>query len=252
MIYALITALAMGFFGSLHCIGMCGGLVSALTMSRPKLWWGGLASYQAGRILTYSALGIIAGMIGAGLHSISWFDNMQTVIMALTGLMMVAFGLNLGGWMPDPFARAAATLVAASGLGRLISQASGSSKPVNWGVVGLMNGLLPCGLVYAALTLGIASGSVMESGLIMLAFGLGTIPAMTFVPVLVRRITPERRGVMLKVVALLIVLLGVLMMFRGTSWMHQMMHGGGHQMQMGSNPMPGEGSDHPSMHHSHH
>lgn len=216
----------MGFLGSMHCIGMCGGLVGALTMSRPTLWWGGLMSYQAGRVLTYTLLGLIAGLIGAGLHSMAWFEHIQRAIIVLTGVMMVAFALHLAGWLPDPFSKAASKVIASLGIGRLIRSAAGSDKPVNWAVVGLMNGLLPCGLVYAALTFGLASGDVVESGLIMLAFGIGTIPAMTFVPVLVRKITPNSRGVILKIAALLVILLGVMMMLRGTDWMRQMMHSG--------------------------
>jgi len=216
----------MGFLGSMHCIGMCGGLVGALTMSRPTLWWGGLASYQAGRVITYMILGLIAGLVGAGLHSLNWFEDIQRAIIVLTGVMMIAFGLNLGGWLPDPFSKVASSLIAFLGLGRLIQSAAGSDKSVNWAVVGLVNGLLPCGLVYAALAFGLASGGVIESGLIMLAFGLGTIPAMTFVPILIRKITPDGRGIIVKVAAVLVIVLGVMMMLRGSDWMRQMMHGG--------------------------
>jgi len=216
----------MGFLGSMHCIGMCGGLVGALTMSRPTLWWGGLMSYQLGRVMTYTILGLIAGLLGAGLHSMEWFGHIQRIMIVLTGVLMIAFGLNLGGWLPDPFSRYASKFIASLGLGRLISSAAANGKPVNWAVVGLMNGLLPCGLVYAALAFSLASGGVAESGMMMMAFGLGTVPAMTFVPVLVRKVTPDSRGVILKVAAVLIVLLGVMMMLRGTDWMRQMMHGG--------------------------
>lgn len=225
MIYELTAAFMMGFLGSMHCIGMCGGLVGALTMSRPTLWWGGLASYQIGRVITYMILGFVVGLIGAGLHSLSWFGDIQRIIIVLTGIMMIAFGLNLGGWLPDPFSKSASSLIASLGLSRLIRSASGDDKPVNWAVVGLVNGLLPCGLVYAALAFALASDGVVDSGLMMLAFGLGTVPAMTFVPVLVRKITPDSRGTLLKVAAVLIIVLGVMMALRGTDWMRQMMHG---------------------------
>ena len=253
MIYEFIAAFMMGFLGSMHCIGMCGGLVGALTMSKPKLWWGGLMSYQAGRVMTYMILGLIAGLIGAGLHSLAWFEHMQRGIIVFTGIMMIAFGLNLAGWLPDPFSKAASSLVASLGISRLIGRAAGSDKPVSWAVVGLMNGLLPCGLVYAALAFGLASGGVIESGMIMLAFGLGTIPAMTFVPVLVRNITPDGRGLILKIAAILVIVLGVMMMLRGTDWMRQMMHGGNHQMHtMEQQPASGDTMDHSSMQHSNH
>jgi len=252
MIYELAAAFMMGFLGSMHCIGMCGGLVGALTMSRPTLWWSGLMSYQVGRVMTYSLLGLIAGLIGAGLHSMDWFEHIQRIIIVLTGVMMVAFGLNLAGWLPDPFAKGASKVVAALGIGRLISSAAASDRPVNWAVVGLVNGLLPCGLVYAALTFALASAGVLESGMIMIAFGIGTIPAMTFVPVLVRKITPNRRGLILKVAAVLVIVLGVMMMLRGTDWMRQMMHGGNHQMQGMEQPVGSGMMDHPPMQHSNH
>lgn len=247
MIYEYTAAFMMGFLGSMHCIGMCGGLVGALTMSRPNLWWSGLMSYQAGRVLTYTVLGLIAGLIGTGLHAMDWFSQIQTAIIILTGLMMITFGLNLGGWLPDPFSRAAAAAVAATGLGRMISRASASSRPVSWGMVGLANGLLPCGLVYAALTLGIASGGVVESALVMLAFGAGTIPAMTFVPLLVRKITPNRRNLILRLAAVLIVILGLMMMLKGTGWL-KMQHGD-HNMHQTEQQMPAHSTNHPAMHH---
>ena len=258
MMYELTAAFMMGLLGSMHCIGMCGGLVGALTMSRPKLWWSGLMSYQAGRVLTYSLLGLMAGVIGAGLHSMAWFEHIQRAVIVLAGIMMIAFGLNLGGWLPDPFSKAASRIIASLGIGRLISSAAGSDKSVNWAVVGMMNGLLPCGLVYAALTLSLASGGVVESGMMMMAFGIGTIPAMTFVPVLVRKITPNSRGVILKIAAILVIVLGVMMMLRGTDWMRQMMHGGmnhgamQHSQTMDQMPTSQNMADHSSMQHPQH
>ncbi len=251
MIYELTAAFMMGFLGSMHCIGMCGGLVGALTMSRPTLWWPGLASYQAGRVITYMILGFVAGLIGAGLHSLNWFEGIQRVIIVFTGIMMIAFGLSLGGWLPDPFSKAVSSLVASLGLSRLIRSASGSDRPANWALVGLANGLLPCGLVYAALAFSLASGGVVESSLMMFAFGLGTVPAMTFVPALVRKITPGSRGLMIRITAVLIIVLGVMMMFRGSDWMRQMMHGGmNHGAMHGAQTMEQMPADHDMMNHS--
>jgi len=243
----LFIAFSVGFFGSMHCIGMCGGLVSALSMTRPKVWWSGLSAYQFGRVTTYTMLGVISGLIGFSLKQLGSFDQIQLFLTLFAGLIMITFGLNLAGWMPDPFARLGARAIGGLGLANRIRSAASKSTPVSWFAIGLANGLLPCGLVYAALGLSVASGGVAEAGSAMLAFGLGTIPAMMAAPALVNLLAANRRSLVLKLLGILVILLGLFTMVRGTSLMH-MLHGGGaghdastHEMSSSSahqNPMP--------------
>ncbi len=218
----IITSFLVGFLGSMHCVGMCGGLVTTLTMSRPKIWWSGLMSYQLGRIATYTFLGLIAGMIGMAITQVPWFAGMQRILTWIAGILMIIFGLNLAGWLPDPFVKMMAKFTKIIGLTSWIQSATSSRMPMSWFMVGLFNGLLPCGLVYAGLALSLTSGNIALSAAMMFAFGLGTVPAMTLVPVVLKSASPSARGWVLKVAALLLVVLGVLTMIRGSTFMHSM------------------------------
>lgn len=210
-----ISAIAIGFLGSLHCVGMCGGLVSALCMTRPKLWWPGLLSYQLGRILIYTTLGFIAGLFGTSLGEFSWFKQAQWLITLLAGGLMVLFACYLGGWLPDPFSRLTAKISKATGMSYWMKRASSSNRLDAWFIVGALNGLLPCGLVYAGLALSLTVTSPFQGAMVMLLFGLGTIPAMLAVPSLLRAMTPNKRGNFLKIAALLLIILGIFTMLRG-------------------------------------
>ncbi|MCF6236807.1 MAG: sulfite exporter TauE/SafE family protein [Gammaproteobacteria bacterium] len=215
-----ISAIAIGFFGSLHCIGMCGGLVSALCMTRPKLWWPGLLSYQLGRVFTYTVLGFIAGFLGSSLGDIAWFKQAQWLLTLLAGGLMILFACYLGGWLPDPFSRLTAKISQATGMTFWIKKASSSNRLDAWLIVGMLNGLLPCGLVYAGLALSLTVSSPYYGAITMFLFGLGTVPAMLVTPTLLRKITPVKRGHFLKIAALLLIALGLLTMLRGNLHHH--------------------------------
>jgi sulfite exporter TauE/SafE len=217
---AYIVTFSLGFLGSVHCIGMCGGFVSALSMSRPRIWWSGLVAYQAGRILTYSLMGLAVGLLGMSLQQLGGLGQIQFTLTLLAGLMMITFGLNLAGWTPDPFRHLMARVNAGLGFAGRIKKAAASSTQISWFGFGLANGLLPCGLVYVALSLSLASGGTWHAFLMMTAFGMGTVPAMMFVPVVMRLLAQEQRGLMMKALGMLIILFGLVTMIRGTSWMH--------------------------------
>lgn len=238
MIALLSTAFLMGFLGSLHCIGMCGGLVTSLSMSRPRIWWAGLMGYQFGRVATYTLLGLIAGMLGLAATKSPIFSDVQQALTIFAGLLIIYFGLNLAGWLADPLVKAVSVLGNMIGLTRMIQAASSSRMPMSWFMVGMFNGLLPCGLVYAALAMSMTAGHLALSAAMMLAFGLGTIPAMSFVPSLMQAISPARRGMVLKVAAVLLIVIGLTTMVRGGQWMHAMMghdHHAHHEQPMDMN-----------------
>jgi len=218
----LAAAFLVGFLGSMHCVGMCGGLVTTLTMSRPKIWWSGLMSYQLGRILTYTFLGLLAGMIGMVITQVSWFADMQRILTMLAGVLMIVFGLNLAGWLPDPFVKIMASLTKVMGLTHWVHTATTSRMPMSWLMVGLFNGLLPCGLVYAGLALSLTTQNIALSAGMMFAFGLGTVPAMMFVPIVLKSASPKTRSLVLKIAAILLIIMGMITMVRGSSLMHHM------------------------------
>ncbi len=218
----LLGAFMVGFLGSMHCVGMCGGLVTALSMSRTRLWWPGIVNYQVGRIATYTSLGLIIGILGVATTQIPWLSNPQQILAVIAGILMVVFGFNLAGWLPDPFVRNLAKITAAIGLTRWVHTASTSRMPMSWFMVGLFNGLLPCGLVYAGLALSLGSGDILLSASMMFAFGLGTVPAMTVIPWILKFASPSLRGKLLKIAAILLIGLGILTALRGGDWMHKM------------------------------
>ncbi|MDQ6955644.1 MAG: sulfite exporter TauE/SafE family protein [Mariprofundaceae bacterium] len=217
----LLWMFVMGFMGSLHCVGMCGGLITAISMSAKKTWWFGLFTYQLGRITTYAILGLILGFTGLALHDLGG-DIIQRFITILAGSLMIIFALNLGGWLPDPVQRLSSWVTRKTGLMQLANSLAKHARLRGWYALGLVNGLLPCGLVYAALAMGIATGNAIHASLMMASFGLGTIPAMMFVPSILQKMSPVFRLNTLRVAAFFMMVLGAITILRSTMHMHAM------------------------------
>jgi len=215
----LLLMLSLGFMGSLHCIGMCGGLVTAVSMSRTNIWWSGLFIYQLGRVTTYAILGLLVGFSGVALSSFGG-DVLQRILAMVAGTLMITFALNLAGWLPDPLRRFSTWASRKSGLAGLARTASESARAGSWYALGLANGLLPCGLVYAALSLALAAGNAQTATLMMTTFGLGTIPAMMLVPSALRSMTPALRMKSMRIAASLIIILGIFTVLRSGMAMH--------------------------------
>jgi len=179
----LITALMVGFLGGVHCLGMCGGVVGALTFSlEPKVqssWWRMLpyqVAYNLGRLSSYVLIGALFGFLGASIGSLATFLPIQQGLQVVAGFFMIALGLYLGGWWFG--------LVVIERAGQAIWKkispytarlTAVKTLPQAW-LYGLIWGWLPCGLVYSMLIMAMSSGSAMDGALVMLAFGLGTLP----------------------------------------------------------------------------
>jgi sulfite exporter TauE/SafE len=179
----LISAFLVGLLGSTHCLGMCGGIVSALTFGlrddlRRSPWTLGpyLLAYNAGRISSYAIAGAIAGAIGAGAFGVLPSSAVRWAVKLVTGGFMVALGLYLAGWWPG-----LQTLEKLGGvLWRRIEPHGRKLLPVDHPLkalaFGLVWGWLPCGMVYAVLAWALVAGSAGQGAALMLAFGLGTLP----------------------------------------------------------------------------
>lgn len=176
----LTAAFLVGLLGGGHCVGMCGGIVSAVTIALPtsKPKTGFLLAYNAGRILSYTAAGLLAGAVGASSFFLEHVLPIEKLLYGLASLMLVLLGLYLAGiW------RGVALLEAAGGaLWRHLQPYSKYFLPVQSlpqaFALGTLWGWLPCGLVYSVLVAAIATASPLKGGLLMLAFGLGTLPAL--------------------------------------------------------------------------
>ncbi len=178
-----ITAFIVGFLGGVHCLGMCGGVVGALTFNlKPVVqlsWWRTLPyllGYNAGRISSYVVIGALFGFLGASLTSLAQFLPVQQGLQVLAGIFMVILGLYLGGWWNG----VVAVEKVGVGVWQRIQPLTKKLIPVKnlpqaW-AYGFVWGWIPCGLVYSMLIMALMSGGAIEGGLVMLAFGIGTLP----------------------------------------------------------------------------
>jgi len=177
---SLLSALLVGLLGGGHCAGMCGGIVGAVSLSLPgsKPRTGYLLAYNLGRIVSYGAAGMLAGAIGASGFFLEHVLPVERVLYALANLMLILLGLYLAGiW------RGVVVLEALGGrLWRRLQPWSKRLLPVRTLpqalALGSLWGWLPCGLVYSVLVAALATGSPACGAALMLAFGLGTLPAL--------------------------------------------------------------------------
>lgn len=178
-----ITALLVGVFGGVHCLGMCGGVVGGLTFSLDAKvqthWWRMLSfqfAYNIGRLTSYAIIGAVFGFLGASLGSLATFLPIQQSLQVVAGLFMIALGLYLGGW----WFGVARVEKAGQKIWALLAPYAQKMSQVKhyhqaW-LYGLVWGWLPCGLVYSMLIMAMTAGSALEGAAVMLAFGLGTLP----------------------------------------------------------------------------
>lgn len=165
----------IGLLGGTHCIGMCGGIVSALTMGGPPRVLLHLA-YNCGRIVSYAAAGAIAGALGGLSLTLAGQLPMRIALYVLANLMLVALGLYLIGVTQtlafmERFGKRLWVHLQPLGKRYLPARTVAQAFPL-----GLLWGWLPCGLVYSALATALTSGSAVHGAGMMLAFGAGTLP----------------------------------------------------------------------------
>lgn len=194
----ILSALLFGLAGSTHCVGMCGGIAGSVAMSRGTAESGGpglLLAFNTGRILSYGIAGLLVGLLG---HALSSMPELTLGLRTLAALIMVVTGLYIAGWW-----QGAAYLERVGGtlwrriqpLSRILLPANTLPKSL---ALGGLWGWLPCGLVYTTL---LWAGSVSDrpatSAVLMLLFGLGTLPAMMTTALLARQLRQllQQKGV---------------------------------------------------------
>ena len=213
----------IGFLGGFsHCIGMCGGIVLTYTLKiqendppvKPSKWQliKPLLLYNSGRIITYTFLGELFGLIGGTLGVIFAVRDFQGGLQLFAGIIMFLMGIELAGWVPsispDSF----------PGINTFKRQVTSLFNRVNrkniFGL-GLVLGFLPCGLVYAAGAQAASTQSFVGGMITMLVFGLGTFPAMFLTGFVVNILSAKLRGRLYRIAAILVVLMGILTILRG-------------------------------------
>lgn len=239
----LASAWATGLLGGTHCIGMCGGISTALTFALPAdkrrgaSLFGYQLAYNFGRIFTYTVLGIIVGTLAHGILA-GWASSPWP--RATAGAFMVVMGLYLAGWWNG--------LQRIEGLGggvwKILAPLRQKILPVDHPLkavaAGAVWGFLPCGLVYSALTLALARADTVMSGGVMLAFGLGTLPTLLLTGTLAGKLRQYLQMKNVRQLAgFLVIVLGVWTAYLAFS--HSGHHHGGsdHSSHMQHADMPG-------------
>ena len=207
----LWTAFILGLFGGLHCAGMCGPIALAIPYHKgflPNLVHKIL--YNSGRIITYSFLGALTGLIGQSFSMAGWQQGLSVFL----GVFLI-LSIALSGFknLDVPLIRPVIKLnnVVKKYFAVFLSKRTWSSAIF----LGMINGLLPCGLVYIAMAASIAGGSVSSGMLYMLIFGIGTIPVMLSISLAGNIIGPATKQRIYRLVPVFIITLGGLFILRG-------------------------------------
>ncbi|MGB5977927.1 MAG: sulfite exporter TauE/SafE family protein, partial [Cyclobacteriaceae bacterium] len=201
-----------GLLGSLHCIGMCGPLVLAVPAGKvhTSRWLLNRSIYQGSRLIVYAVLGALVALAGKGLAMAGW----QQALSVTTGMFLLLLAI-----IPAKTERWASGNGRLSGLLinlrlRMRSLIARGGLPAAF-ALGMLNGLLPCGLVYIGLAGAVLTGAPLQGALWMLAFGAGTLPAIAIVLGAGRFMTGKARVVFRKVMPVTAGLLGVVLIVRG-------------------------------------
>jgi uncharacterized protein len=208
----LYTAIILGLMSSFHCIGMCGPIAMMLPVDRDneakKVLQ--ILVYHLGRIVAYSSLGLVFGFLGKGFY----LSGLQQQLSILVGILMIVFVI-----VPEKelakynFSKPIYKIIAQvkSSLGKQFKKKSFKSLFT----IGLLNGYLPCGMVYVALFGSIAMQNIGVGVLYMVLFGLGTVPLMSLVVFISNFITMPVRSRIQKVIPFVTIAIGILFIIRG-------------------------------------
>jgi sulfite exporter TauE/SafE len=216
------AAFTTALVGGLHCAGMCGGFVGALQFNRPpEVGAARLAlGYHAGRLTSYAAAGVLAGLLGGALYA-SEVAPLQAALLLLGSLMLLLIGASMfglgGAWMKRIEVAGLWLWKRIAPLARRVYPPRSASQAY---LAGLAWGWIPCGMVYGVLPLALVAGGAWQGAVVMLAFGLGTLPNLAAVDVAaqaVRHGAAPRNGAMAAVRAWVKPLAGAVIVVFGLS-----------------------------------
>ncbi|MEA3523556.1 MAG: sulfite exporter TauE/SafE family protein [Campylobacterota bacterium] len=215
----LISIIAIAFVGSFgHCIGMCGGIVMAYSTAKVDVQWKRFTQvsahllYSLGRVLTYTILGVMFGYLG-GVATIS--NNANGILLLIAGVAMVLTGASLLGKIKF------LTLIEHSLSGNAWYQSTfkamlKSQSLSSFFILGMLNGLMPCGFVYFFAITAASTASPFWGGIVMMIFGLSTIPALFSLGFFVGLFKQSSfRALMVKLAAIAVVIYGLLTIYNG-------------------------------------
>lgn len=216
-----------GLFGSLHCVGMCGGFVAAYSLklhetSRPLPH----LLFNAGRLLMYALIGGILGVLGSAFDLVGGFSGLEGLRPLLAGSLIVLLGLGMLGWLRQRNAEEE------SRIGRAFRQAFGAFFKFQSAhgafFAGLPIGFLPCGLLLPVELTAASTGNFFRGALIMLFFGLGTAPTLVALGMASSLLKKVAHLPVQRVVACLFIIIGVGLILEGLGVVGPVSHLGGH------------------------
>lgn len=220
---SIVTIISIAFLGSFgHCVGMCGGIVIAYSSTKIKSDWTkqiqALAHllYSFGRISTYMILGALFGFVGG----VVTFDNMTSgIFLLITGFMMVLVGLSLLGKIK--FLTILEHTCSKSPLyQRTFKSLLGSQSLFSFYLLGMLNGLLPCGFVYVFAITAASTGSAFWGAFVMLIFGLSTVPALFSLGFFVGIFKQSNlRDIFIKLASILVIAFGFYIAYLGYEYL---------------------------------
>lgn len=208
---AMIAGASLGLISSFHCVGMCGPLALSLPVQHltKSLQLIAIILYNAGRVGTYTLLGLVLGLAGHQLFLSGW----QQLFSILLGGGMLLFSVQhvvlKKLWQPKWMLRFHFTIQS------LMGKWLASKYLTGYFVLGLANGLLPCGMVYLAIAGALSTSQVMESTSFMLAFGVATLPAMLAMGILSIRINLTARRAIRRMMPIIVTAVAILLIVRG-------------------------------------
>lgn len=208
----LYSALIFGLISSLHCVGMCGPIAMMIPVDRhnPAKRVLQIMTYQLGRISAYASLGLFFGIVGRGFFMAGWQQQLSIVVGILMILIAVVPEKRLAAYN---FSKPIYNLI--SKVKQQLGQQFKNKSFKSLYLIGLFNGYLPCGMVYAALFGAVAMTSLGSSVLYMFLFGIGTIPLMVLVIHVSQFSQLKFKNQIQKIIPIIIVCIGILFILRG-------------------------------------
>jgi sulfite exporter TauE/SafE len=210
----LISAFVLGIMGSFHCAGMCGPIAIALPLHGNsvggKIFGGSL--YNIGRTLTYGIMGALFGLLGQGVAMLG-FQQKISVIMGSLMIISVLFP----GLFKNQYSMSKSWFSLVGRLKSTIGQMFSIRSYKSLFFIGMLNGLLPCGLVYMAIAGAIGTGSAALGTLYMILFGLGTIPMLLGISMAGNLVSVALRKRINKLIPILVAVVGIFFILRGLS-----------------------------------
>ncbi|MBJ6368702.1 sulfite exporter TauE/SafE family protein [Snuella sedimenti] len=208
----LVSALALGLLGSFHCIGMCGPIAFMLPVDRSNVYKKTfqIVIYHVGRLLAYSLIGGVFGLVGKSLYLFGFQQQLSIAIGILMIVLVIVPETTCNRYnVSKPIYKLIAKVK--TRLGKALKRKTTDT----FLTIGFLNGFLPCGLVYMALFGAIAGGNALQGSIYMATFGIGTIPLMTTVLYFSHLLKGTTRQKIQKAIPAFVILIGMLFILRG-------------------------------------